>query len=355
MAAPAKTDMPAQTAPGTGPSRIGWMDALRGLSILLVVFDHSLYFALRTVPGAPEPLILASQALNPVRMPAMVFLSGLLLSASLRKGPVACLEGKVRRILWPYLLWAVIHVSIWLAADPFTDTHHTPWEYVEILYAPPSHLWFLYDLFLFYVLALALQRIPGGVLAVAALALSVVAAPWPALQRFLFLYAFFCLGDLAMRHSGRWEVMRRSTPWLAGAAVLTLALGPAALLPDPLRYQWQSVPMVLGALLLLSLLGEVLCRTPLSDILRHMGRNSLPVYILHWLVISVLATLAGMLGWGAWMGGAGLLALLFTAGVAGSLAAAWLIGRLHLGWLLVLPRPSGLRARSIQPERAGGV
>ena len=68
-------------------TRLGWMDFARGLCILLVILMH----ATGTVEAAglepPAGLTLFNQALEPFRMPLLMFLSGMLLSKSLDKPP----------------------------------------------------------------------------------------------------------------------------------------------------------------------------------------------------------------------------------------------------------------------------
>ncbi|HSK39076.1 MAG TPA: acyltransferase, partial [Arenibaculum sp.] len=189
--------MQTPAATRSGKSRIEWMDALRGLAIVLVVYDHALRFTIEYAGQAPAVLTFISETLNPLRMPAMVFLSGMLLSASLSKGPATYIKGKVRNILYPYLLWSAIYVTLFIAAQPITGSDHGWWEYTEIFYSPPAHLWFLYYLFFYYLLMLGLQRVPRLVIAGGSLTLAVLMADVPLLPRFWFLFAFFALGDLA--------------------------------------------------------------------------------------------------------------------------------------------------------------
>ena len=68
-----------------GTPRIGWMDSLRGLSVSLVVMFHaSGQFA--GDGSVSDVLTIANDLFAPLRMPTMVFLSGLLVPRSLTKG-----------------------------------------------------------------------------------------------------------------------------------------------------------------------------------------------------------------------------------------------------------------------------
>jgi len=335
--------------------RIEWMDAVRGLAIFLVVFDHALYFAIENADNVPRVMVLISESLNPIRMPAMVFLSGMLLSGSLSKGAATYLDGKVRRILYPYVVWSVIYITIWLLANPWTDTHHSPVEYLGIIYDPPGHLWFLHNLFLFYVLALVFRSVPRLLLVAVALVVSAVVGPFSVdTQRFFFLFAFFIFGNWTVVEADTWTRIRTSLPALGLSALLTVALVPAAFYLGNTRYELTSVPLVLGALIIMTGLGQLLCRTWLSGPLRFMGRNSLNLYVMHWIIISVVVTALGLVA-----APTGVVTLLIglAAGLGGSIIGTLIIQRLNLHWLMALPPGIGPKPQPrppVAPRRQEG-
>lgn len=337
---------PPPSAPGR--SRIEWMDALRGMAIILVIFDHSIRFTSQYAGSVPALPGFLSEVVTPLRMPAMVLLSGMLLSASIAKGRSAYLGGKVRNILYPYLLWSVVYVTLFILAQPITGGDHDVGEYVTILYDPPGHLWFLYYLFFYYLLMLALHRLPRLPVVVVSLALSVLTADIPMMPRFWFLFAFFALGDLAARRADAWQGLLKHRGWMALAGLATAGLVAGAAAGEDLRYRLASVVPVLGGIALLILAAGRLCRTRASDPLRFIGRNSLTFYILHWLMIAVAAAVLRRLLEGAPEAAAAwtMLGLAFAAGLAGSLLAVWVIRRFGLSWLFALPQA---RARRLAP------
>lgn len=140
-------------------TRLDWVDNARGLTILLVVLGHS--------PLWPE----ANHFLQPIRMPFFFFLSGLFFSDKYLFGPM--LQMKSRKILLPYLIFALISFMIWLAVRPFSQMAGdvSPTELViGTLYgvnegsglAHNSALWFLPCLFLVHVMLYGLSRIKGA-------------------------------------------------------------------------------------------------------------------------------------------------------------------------------------------------
>lgn len=333
--------MQTPTATRSGKSRIEWMDALRGLAIVLVVYDHALRFTIEYAGQAPAVLTFISDTFNPLRMPTMVFLSGMLLSASLSKGPVKYVMGKIRNILYPYLLWSAIYITLFIAAQPITGGEHSWQEYGEIFYYPPGHLWFLYYLFFYYLLMLALQRVPRLVIAGGSLVLAVVTADVPLLPRFWFLFAFFALGDLAARRHEALSSLLRSPSAVIPSLVLALGLPVAAWQYGNLRYELPSVPLVVGGIVVFILLAEATSRTRASAPLCFIGRNSLTIYILHWMLIAMtMVVLRRVMPPGS---EALMVALAFLAGLSGAVVAVWVIRRLHLSWLFALPLPADRR------------
>ncbi|WP_189940484.1 acyltransferase family protein [Streptomyces aurantiogriseus] len=94
-----------------GPSRLGWLDALRGIAALVVVFDHSSYAFMAELRRELMPQF------NTSRFGIMVFflVSGYIIPASLER------RGRVRtfwigRLFRMYPLWAAVVAAV-LALD----------------------------------------------------------------------------------------------------------------------------------------------------------------------------------------------------------------------------------------------
>lgn len=83
--------------------------------MLLVVLFHAgtgvAYFG----DFYPRGIDVFNQVVEPYRMPALMFLSGMLLHRSLSKSASLYFGGKARKIAWPYVLWSLI--GLMLAGD----------------------------------------------------------------------------------------------------------------------------------------------------------------------------------------------------------------------------------------------
>jgi fucose 4-O-acetylase-like acetyltransferase len=345
----------------TGPGRVDWMDTLRGITIILVVFEHATRFTARTGFEMPYAVDLLSDAFNPIRMPAMTFLAGLLLQLSLAKGTRTYLAGKLRAILWPFFLWSMVYTALLVLVGGTSGLEHDWTQFLTVVQDPPGHMWFLRDLFAFFVLMLAFRRVPRPLLAGAALALSGIAMTFftevdnnnQQVPRFLFLFAFFALGDWAAAHRNLWPlVLERRLP--AALAVATaLASLPIAWAVGNMRYEVASIPVVLGGIVALTLLAKAASRTPLSAPLRFLGRDSIVIYLLHWLVLA--ATVQALERFVPGIPGGAVVAIALVTGLVLSAIAIPVHRRLGLGWLFAFPSrrismPAALHGGTALPQ-----
>jgi uncharacterized membrane protein YcfT len=181
-------------------ARMEWMDTLRGAAVVAVMVLH-VQLTTSAVTGDPlTPLARLDVRLADVRMPLLMLLSGVLLSRSLAKGLRSHVEGKVRAILWPYAVWMVIDLTH-VFVDAAVAGRPVPWEMAgEALHDPPGYLWFLGWLFAFHLLAATLPERARTVAAFGGLAVAhVVVGAGPDLERFLWLFPYFLLGDVLAR------------------------------------------------------------------------------------------------------------------------------------------------------------
>lgn len=159
-----------------GGRRVDWVDAAKGLSIILVVMMHSTLGVEREMgaSGWLGPVVAFAEAF---RMPAFFLVSGLFLSRTLAKDLATFLDRRVMHFLYFYVLWLTIQFAF--KAPGFLSELGAAGLgrlYLESLVLQPfGTLWFIFIL-PFFALAVRLMRgLPAGLVLAGAALLS--AAP----------------------------------------------------------------------------------------------------------------------------------------------------------------------------------
>lgn len=265
--------------------RVGWMDVLRGLSILLVVLHHSTQIVAARIEDVPEVFAFLSAFFAPFRMPMLMFLSGLLVAGSIHRPAGAYLWGKIRRILWPIAVWTVIYV---------TASGGSEYAWYELGYWN-TYLWFLQFITAYYVIALLCRWIPSWVFVLLPF-IGMFLLPADSLQqRFFYLMPFFFLGAFIERH---WEVYAKvfRMPWTALLLVVPIGVACYSGFVSPLWYQpLAAVPAMMGILILVRVAASMPEARWLAPI-RFTGRYSLIFYVVHYPVFAALGRLAERAG-----------------------------------------------------------
>lgn len=281
-------------------SRMVWMDALRGMAIILIVVLHTTEIVRADGVDVWGAFIRFNSFMEPFRIPLLMVLSGMLLSGSLRKGTGRYLTGKVRAIVWPYIVWSVILVLVF----PFLGVE----SLLHAIWAPGTYLWYLHTLFICYLVALAMRRVPP--LAASALALSVAlvlnsfAIPEPfsmmKLVRVFMMLACFFAGhwimqnkDLVLAATRRWWV-------IALLALFGVGLGLVAQIPgaDVSNNPLLAIPLVATICAGIGIVQRFSWSNWLARWVRWIGRHSIIYYVSHWITVAfTLPLLAGVPDW----------------------------------------------------------
>ena len=129
--------------------RVDWIDAARGIGIILVVFGH-------TLRGLESATILSfsgifgsvDAAIYAFHMPLMFILSGLFIHKALAQDWFEYTMKHARRLIWPLVLWTYIFFISKILAGTAANTP-IGWHNFPIIPLPPLvHFWFLWALFL---------------------------------------------------------------------------------------------------------------------------------------------------------------------------------------------------------------
>jgi uncharacterized membrane protein YcfT len=282
---------PHPTTPGsaTAPApRLDWVDAAKGMAILLVVLHHAVWF-LESSGQAPAAVVEVNSALASLRMPLFFLASGLFAAGPLALPWRTLLHKRVAFFLYLYLLWTLIRFTFFATLVPEgvdPDGSANPSVLLWALLLPGPGLWFLYALALFAVIGKLVRRVPVPVQLAAAGVLSALAGAeilqfdsfsWTFMARYLF---FFLLGCHARQLI---EGLARSSS-LVKVAAAGVACGVSA--AGALALDIRSVPGIALALNLVAvafgvLLAAYLCRYHVGRPLIVLGQRTLPVYLIH--------------------------------------------------------------------------
>ncbi|WP_271985707.1 acyltransferase family protein [Pseudoclavibacter terrae] len=291
-----------------------WIDLIRGTAILLVIANHAIDVPMHIADITPGTVIDdITLYFAPFRMTSLMLLSGLLLPRALAKPPRRYYASKLRTLAWPYVVWLVI---FWIATS-----NPTEWMRPDG-WATRSWLWFILCLFLSYLAAPLLTRIPTPWFALVPTTLWLLStvAPDGTLFDLSYYSGFFFAGYLIARTQ---HLLRRfdTTPvmvlLLIGSSVFAalLVLQEHGLtLTSPAtpgtndngaieRFDLIWVPVVLAGITGTALLARRIRgtldghREPApSRFLQHIGRNSVVFYLIHYPLQIVLVKLLAAAG-----------------------------------------------------------
>lgn len=314
---------------GAAPERQQWVDAARGIGILVVVYAHALRG--HVTSGAFDPAWHAKTQdaiIYAFHMPLFFFLSGLFVQRSLRKGRLPFLREKAVTLVYPYLLWSIVSILLGAMAAGAVNNANSPSAILDLWHSPVYQFWFLYVLLAHQLVTLVTlgNRVFAALLSLVS-AVGIGTAGYGMLSMSLTYYVYFGVGILLAPYTQ--DVARHRTAIIAGALAAAAVFVASLVLPWPAPEQAMQltraiagIVMTIGlALLLGHVRGLVL-----------LGTASMAIYVLHTifsagvrmglravgfsdnLVALVLGTLVGVLmplavwglarryGWLTWLG-----------------------------------------------------
>lgn len=304
--------------PSAVKQRIEWVDALRGLTMLLVVAYHvaQISIGVDLKKSSSLPLLLL------LRMPMFFFVSGFLAYSPTVVWTIGELGRrllrKVRVQTVPTVVFLCVSIPLLRSVkQPFLDT------FVTILgSSTKGGYWFTWVLLLMLALYYAAcylgRRCENTVvltLFVSSLALYETAYvphwdkvlwqhPWvyaTSLRLLVIYLPFFLFGNLVRRH---WNGCQRllDSRWLFPVAVLVAFFGATDYLRwHTMRLVWANLPRTLAMFALLIIMVSVFRRyesslsrrTLVGRVLQYIGRRTLDIYLLHYLFLPKLPGLKG--------------------------------------------------------------
>lgn len=287
----------------TPTAPIAWIDAAKGLCILMVVLYHVTITSYRdfyppagsatAFPGIRLHEVFA-MVLAPLRMPLFFMISGFLASraATAARWPQVA-DKRILLFLYLYFLWSVLQwqtVTLLrnMAGEPMRSAqaiYASSWsDYAPLLLHGATDVWYLYALPLYFIGCKTLATRPGWAL------LAFLAAhtygrlhvdSWPAASIFAN-GIYFCLGCFWGQQI--FDIL--GTPGRMRRASLVAVLAVCAVTRTFFE-DWQAIPTSLAAIaLLVACLRGIQQRFPLQ-LLCLIGQQTLPIYVIHRILIEL--------------------------------------------------------------------
>ncbi len=329
--------------------RLTWPDVAKGLCIALVVLHHvtGKHYA-TALPGdlawLAGPWAWTTSALKPLRMPLFFVISGFFAAGALRRPWRQVVGARLVSPYYLYVVWLVLHALIFsVESDLPMNRSRDGGELLRDLVYASTGLWYLYALAAYFLVLKLLAPLPRRMVLATALTITVVGALLPiaevnraaVLQSFVY-FAFGALYPGVVR-----RVAAGRTRWVTWTLAVTFFVLVAALRRLGVPVELLSV---LAVPLGIRVAVEMTAWPALANAAAHLGRRTLPVYVLHVPLLALVHHVPGLLPADVVPAAAALYPLLLTAVLVGtSLVLARGLAAGGLGWLLARPGSTAWR------------
>ena len=293
--------------PADAQARVEWVDAAKGIGIVLVVFGHAVGGMVAAgLFGADSAWADAYYLVYTFHMPMFLVLAGLFVRERVARDGAGFVRSALVRIAWPYLLWSTVQLLVIAALGGLvnTPTAFDPWRLASVLWEPPSQFWFLQALLVLHLASRwVLPRWGVGPLLLVTLAARLV-VDWvelpllaEMLARFGMFYALGVAGGARMRHTLAHWPSQRLVALAASAAVVWAIAASAPMLAGLSHWSLAAVPAALAGS------AAVIAASALPGVAQaglwvQLGRASMAIYLLHVLFVAgtriVLTRLVGI-------------------------------------------------------------
>jgi fucose 4-O-acetylase-like acetyltransferase len=273
--------------------RIAWLDAARGIGIILVVTFHAVGGMLQAGLLSRDGIFGdAFYIVYTFHMPLFFYLSGLLLKDRLQKSPKLLVTSSVKRLLYPYFLWGYIQVLVIFSLGKFVNTPISlGWlDLISPLWSPPSQFWFLYVLFFLQLIAVVSLTLWNdfvllGMAVLFRIAVSIFVFP-DVLASIGLFDIFFVAGVFTGPRMKNWANAIRF-PGMVSILLFALTIFLAA---ENLRsgvWYWSAYTLpagILGTLAVLTL--SAVPQVGSNPLLGLLGRRALTIFLAHVLCVA---------------------------------------------------------------------
>jgi uncharacterized membrane protein YcfT len=274
--------------------RLDWVDAAKGISIILVVMMHSAY-GVGEATGEAGYLHYVIGWATPFRMPEFFLISGLFLSMVIARDWLRYADRRVVHYIYFYALWAVLQIVFKVglgSGDPASAFGQIALAVIE----PYGVLWFIYMLAAFSLatkLLFELRAPHWGVLAIGALMQIVPVHTGSTLIDYFCAYFVYFYGGYALApHIFRIVEWAQRNVALAAPLLIVYGLvngilvftGGFEMQPVHAQMGFAALPVLhlvlaFAGSIALCITAALLTRLPFMGWLRWLGEHSIVVYL----------------------------------------------------------------------------
>lgn len=272
-----------------------WVDAVKGLTIFLVVFHH-VFGGMNTAVGFSDDVNAFYNLLSPVRMPLFFLVAGFFAYKSIHGNVKSFINNKVIYFLYFYILWSFISISTRAFLSQYTNNKINFFDFFGIFLHPTFTLWFLYSLCITFILLRLFRNVKPIIQLIASLAIASfvinmdLSTTYRLLNKTLPLIPFFIIGVYWSEKIRIW-VKKANGLRFAWLFCLLFLLGYTAYIynsiHEPILYY--SIAL-LSSGLIMSLI-YYFRNSLFFIILTKIGSKSLFIYLMHFLPAAALRVL----------------------------------------------------------------
>tara|TARA_R110000824_G_scaffold118960_2_gene271479 strand:+ start:98453 stop:99502 length:1050 start_codon:yes stop_codon:yes gene_type:complete len=221
--------MDAQLSVSSKP-RVDWVDAVKGLTIILVVMKHTTYGTEAALHHVPYVFNLLCEWTIPFRMPLFFLVAGLFARKALFAPLPAFLDSKILHFAYFYLLWSFIQIGIKIVVPHEAIWHVSYMDILMIPLEPFGLLWFVYALAIFFTLMRLARNVPPVIMVALALGLyfTRLNTGWTLPDEFAGRFIFFVCGTYAAPYifaMASWAEDKQWQSMAIGSGLLALVAG----------------------------------------------------------------------------------------------------------------------------------
>ena len=194
----------------------------------------------------------------------------------------------------PYFLFELIYVFM----GSFADGDKYTWvAFINSIFIPISHFWFIYVLFFVYVIVpplLSLVKNEGYAIAIfliiAFLMRDVFHLEWEfPLEKIVYYSAFFCAGKL---YSKNFKIIRPETIVCSAFAYIILISIQITEIKYSSNVWYNTIISICAIVFLMGIFQRIKGKDCISD----LGKRTMPIYLIHSLFVSILRSVLRKVG-----------------------------------------------------------